>query len=215
MLDSVIQYFINLPLWELLAVVTSLLYVFFAARESILCWPMALISTTIYTVIFYDVYLWMDSVLQIYYFAMAIFGWYWWSKKNENLLTNSTEKVGVTTQIVSWPLMKHIVAIAVLSIISALVGYFMDHYTPTSFPYIDAATTVFAVFATYLVTQKVIENWHYWFVIDAVSIYIYIEKGLTPTAFLFAVYVIFVVYGYISWRQKVDSVEQHRLATTA
>jgi nicotinamide mononucleotide transporter len=77
----------------------------------------------------------------------------------------------------------------------------MANFTPADFPYFDASTTVFAVFATYMVTKKVLENWLYWVVIDFLSIYIYIEKGLTPTAVLFALYVVLALYGYIKWQQ--------------
>ena len=68
--DTVLSYFTTLPLWELIAVFTALTYTILAAKGNIWCWPAALISTAIYTVIFYDVYLWMDSFLQVYYLGM-------------------------------------------------------------------------------------------------------------------------------------------------
>ena len=64
----------------------------------------------------------------------------------------------------------------------------------------DSATTVFAVFATYLVTQKVIENWLYFIVIDFVSIYLYLNKGLMLTSMLFILYVGMAIGGYFLWR---------------
>jgi len=192
LLDETIAYFANLPFWELTAVITALAYVILAAKENIWCWPAALISTAIYTVIFYDVYLWMESLLQVYYLAMAVFGWLSWRK--------GTQKN--TIEIQTWSLSFHAKSIALLLIISVAIGWLMDNFTPTSFPYIDAATTVFAVFTTYLVTQKVLENWLYWIVIDFVSIYLYLEKGLTPTAALFVVYVVIAGIGYYAWRKK-------------
>lgn len=86
--------------------------------------------------------------------------------------------------------------------VSYLVGWAMANYTPADFPYFDAATTVFAVFATFMVIKKVLENWLYWLVIDFVSIYIYLEKGLTPTAVLFGLYVILAAYGYYQWHKR-------------
>ncbi|TLU65281.1 nicotinamide mononucleotide transporter [Thalassotalea litorea] len=193
-MSGIIEYFSTLPLWELTAVLTALLYVILAAQLNIWCWPAAMISTLIYTAIFYDVYLWMDGLLQVYYFVMAIYGWYIWQKHPPG------NALGLT--IIRWRLSTHMIAIAALSVLSLALGWLMDTYTPTDFPYIDSATTVFAVFATYLVAQKVLENWLYWVVIDLVSIYIYIEKSLQPTAFLFAVYVVIAVYGYFHWRAK-------------
>lgn len=198
MLSEVYQYFISLPLLELLAVATALLYVVLAAKQNILCWPAALISTVLYTVIFYDVYLWMDSLLQIYYFVMAGYGWYCWQGSKRSATQSPTHS---STPILQWTLAQHVKWCISLVFISLGLGYLMANYTPTHFPYLDSLTTVFAVFATYLVTQKVLENWLYWIVIDFVSIYLYIEKSLTPTAFLFAIYVVIAFIGYLAWQR--------------
>ena len=180
----------------MIAVSTALAYVVLAAKENIWCWPAALISTTIYTVIFFDVYLWMESILQVYYLIMAVYGWLNWRKNNDK---------NTQVQIHCWSSQRHGQVITVLLLFSLSIGWLMDNYTPTSFPYIDSATTVFAVFATYLVTEKVLENWLYWVVIDLVSIYLYLEKDLQPTAMLFAVYVVIALTGYFSWRKKLTN----------
>ena len=194
-MNELVNYFATLPFLEWLAVIFSLAYVVLAAKGSILCWPAALASTLLYTAIFYEVYLWMDSLLQIYYMVMAFYGWYCWKSQQPN---NSNTGIIVTQQ----SFKTHLNAIVILSIVTAVLGFVMATYTPTHFPYIDAATTVFAVYATYLVTQKILENWLYWVVIDFVSIYVYIQKDLTPTAFLFAIYVVIAGWGYIQWRQR-------------
>ena len=195
------EYYIQLPFWELIAVITALAYVVFAARENIWCWPMAMLSTVIYTVVFYDVYLWSDSLLQVYYFGMAVYGWYCW----RNIAPSDPQSGFESHQkIQSWSIFIHVKAIGILTALAMLVGWLMDSYTPTSFPYLDALTTVFAVFATYLVTKKVLQNWLYWIAIDALSIYLYIEKDLLPTAVLFILYVIIAIYGYMKWQKAYD-----------
>lgn len=188
------QYLSQLPFWECLALITALAYVLLAAKENIWCWPAALLSTLIYTVIFYDVYLWMDSALQVYYIGMAIYGWFCWHK--------SSGADGQSLQIQSWPLVLHGKIIVLLTAVSLACGWLMANYTPADFPYIDSATTVFAIFTTYLVTKKVLENWLYWLAIDAASIYLYIEKGLTPTAVLFGLYVVIAAWGYWQWSSQ-------------
>lgn len=202
---EIVSYFTTLPALELLAVVTSLLYVILAAKGNIWCWPAAILSTVLYTVIFYDVYLWMDSALQLYYLVMALYGWFCWRRNAENkpnegtsLANNANSEILLYSQ---WSLQRHSIAIIALTLLSLVLGWLMATYTPTHFPYLDSATTVFAVFATYLLTQKVLENWLYFIVIDFVSIYLYIEKGLTPTAALFACYVVLASYGYWQWRK--------------
>jgi len=202
-LQNTLNYFAALPLWELLAVISALFYVVLAAKENSWCWPAALVSTVIYTVIFYDVYLWMDALLQVYYLAMAIFGWYCWRKispPSNNSADNNVHRS--TLEIQRWPLVFHAKIIILLTACSLAIGWLMDHYTPTDFPYLDSATTVFAIFATYLVTKKVLENWLYWIVIDFVSIYLYIEKDLQPTVVLFGLYVVIAIAGYVIWYGK-------------
>lgn len=196
--NDIIAYFTTLPLLELFAVVASLLYVVLAAKGNIWCWPAAILSTVVYTVIFYDVYLWMDSLLQLYYLLMAIYGWFCWRKSNKINSTNDTKALLYS----QWTLQRHSSIIMVLTVLSFALGWLMATYTPAHFPYLDSATTVFAVFATYLVTQKVLENWLYFIIIDIVSIYLYIEKSLTPTAALFGCYVILATYGYCQWRKQ-------------
>jgi len=194
-------YFSSLPLLELIAVISALVYVVLAAKGNVWCWPAALLSTVIYTVIFYDVYLWMDSALQVYYMVMAFYGWYCW--RNATFFgKDSSKQKKSTISIKKWQGSTHIKAILLLSILSVIIGKMMATYTPTHFPYFDAATTVFAIFATYLVTQKVLENWIYWIVIDFFSIYLYVQKELTPTAVLFVLYVGLAAYGYLQWQKE-------------
>ena len=191
---SVASYFQQLPWLELIAMLLSLAYVILAAKGSLWCWPAAFISTALYTYIFYDVLLLMDSALNAYYLFMAVYGYWQWSKQKNKQQNNSTE-----ITIVSWGLNWHIKACIGLAVIAAILGYVMANFTPADFPYLDTYTTVYAVFSTYLVTKKVLENWLYWIVIDLVSIYLYIEKGLVPTTVLFIIFVIVACYGYFKW----------------
>lgn len=193
-LNSVLAYFQQLPWLELIAMLLSLAYVIFAAKGSLWCWPAAFISTGLYTYIFYDVLLLMDSALHVYYLLMAIYGYWQWSKTVDSSHEGTSELT-----IVSWQLNWHIKVCLALALLALGLGYLMANFTPASFPYLDTFTTVYAVFATYLVTQKVLENWLYWIVIDIASIYLYIEKGLIPTTILFVIFVIVACYGYVKW----------------
>jgi nicotinamide mononucleotide transporter len=125
---------------------------------------------------------------------MAIYGYWQWSKN-----TNSQQDNSATLAIVSWSASLHLKACFALAILASALGYLMANYTTASFPYLDTFTTVYAVFATYLVAQKVLENWLYWIVINLVSIYLYIEKALVPTTVLFIIFVIVACYGYLKW----------------
>lgn len=196
LLASFVDYSASLPWLELIAMLLALAYVILAAVGSIWCWPAAFISTALYTVIFYDVLLLMDSALNVYYLVMAVYGFWVWQK---DASTNQNPN-NLALTIVSWQLSFHIKTCLFLTVVSVGLGYIMANYTPADFPYLDTFTTVFAVFATYLVTQKVLENWLYWVVIDAVSIYLYQAKDLMPTVVLFSLYTVIATFGYLKWQ---------------
>ena len=77
----------------------------------------------------------------------------------------------------------------------------MHSFTDAALPFIDAFVTWGAIIATYMVAKKLIENWIYWFVIDSISILLFISRGLIPTAFLFGIYIVIIFFGYKSWKK--------------
>ncbi|MGI2174270.1 nicotinamide riboside transporter PnuC [Shewanella ulleungensis] len=187
--------------WEAIAVMLALVYLILAMRTNIWCWSAAFLSTAIYTVLFWNVSLLMESVLNIYYMGMAVYGYWLWLHV-PSMQESPRHEVNTQLNITSWSLTTHGIVIAVTALVSIIVGYGMANYTSAAFPYIDAATTCFAVVTTYLVAKKVLENWLYWVVIDVVSIYLYFQKGLMLTSGLFILYVAMAVAGYMMWRKK-------------
>jgi len=181
--------------WEGVAVVLAIAYLLLAIREKVLCWLFAFISTAIYTVLFWDVSLLMDSALNVYYMLMAVYGWYSWTRGG----TNGDEQPHALA-IRSMSGRQHVFVIAGIAVLSLASGYLLSEYSSAAWPYIDSFTTWASVITTYLVARKYLENWLYWIVIDAVSVPLYIERGLNLTALLFAAYVVIAVAGYVSWR---------------
>ena len=178
---------------EIIAVVTALLYLVLAIRENIWCWPSALISTAIYVYVFFDARLYMESVLNIFYFATAIYGWYvWYFGRTEG------QELAVTR----WPTRIHAIVISLVIVVSIANGYLLQRYSNAAFPYIDSITTWAAIWATFLVARKVLENWWYWLVIDAVLVFIYWARDLQLTAMLFVLYLIMVPFGLVSWTRS-------------
>ncbi len=182
--------------WEGVAVILAALYLLLAMRKTILCWYAAFISSAIYAVIFWDVSLLMESALSIYYVAMAVFGWYEWKY-------GGGRHQGV--QIHRWNIRQHMLAIGAVLATSGISGYLLSENTSAVWPWLDSFTTWGAVLTTWMVARKVLENWIYWFVIDGISIFLYVDRGLYPTAILFVFYVIVVCFGYVAWRKSLDS----------
>jgi nicotinamide mononucleotide transporter len=178
--------------WEVAAVLLGLAYLLLAMFEHISCWYTAFISTAIYTFLFWDVNLLMDSALQVYYMAMAVYGWWQWRRPKDS---NTAE-----LEISQWTLQTHCVVISLLIVASLVSGYLLDNNTQAQWAYLDSFTTWGAIVTTYMVTKKVLENWLYWLVIDAVAAYLYFDKALYLTSLLFCLYLVIVVFGYFKWR---------------
>ena len=121
----------------------------------------------------------------------AVPSWWQWRLR-------SSDKNEVSIQV--WSLSRHgVVAISVCMLVS-ISGYLLEENTSAALPYLDSLTTWGAVITTYMVAHKVLENWLYWLLIDGVSIYLYIDRGLYFTALLFVVYIVIAVFGYFHWR---------------
>jgi nicotinamide mononucleotide transporter len=145
----------------------------------------------------------MESLLNVFYFGMAIYGWYVWRDgKAEDELAVSV-----------WPVQIHLYAISTIILFAATSGFLLARFTDAAYPYIDSATTFAAIWATFLVARKVLENWWYWLVIDVVSIFIYWSRGLEATAVLFIIYVVLIPIGLVAWTRSYR--QQHPAAVPA
>jgi nicotinamide mononucleotide transporter len=186
--------------WEFAAVLLAIAYLLLAVRENIWCWYCAFGSTAIYTVLFWDVSLLMESALNVYYMGMAVFGWRQWTRGQA---AEDGADTGVTIHSLSRN--QHLVIFVAIGNLSLISGYLLSQYSDAAWPYVDSFTTWASVITTWLVAKKYLENWLYWIVIDSVSIPLYLDRGLPLTALLFAGYVIIAITGYISWKNHLGS----------
>jgi len=177
---------------EIIAVIFSILYVILAAKENIWCWLCASISVSLYIYICYIAKLYLETGLQGFYFIMAVYGYWQWNRPKKRITINS------------WSLQRHLVISGIGIIASLLLGKFFEIYTDAALPIIDSLTTIFSLFATYMVTKKILENWIYWIIIDIVSVYLYFSRDLQLTAGLFVAYTIIAVFGYLSWKKQLN-----------
>lgn len=181
--------------WETTAVVLGVAYIVLAMRQSQWCWYAAFGSTAIFSWLFFDVSLLMESALNVYYLAMAVYGWMSW--RGEKGSENEQGKSTLTVQ--RWSLSNHVIAIGSVLLVSAASGFLLSENTSAVMPYLDSFTTWGAVLTTWMVTRKVLENWLYWVIIDALAIYLYIDRELYLTALLMMVYVVLAMAGYFMW----------------
>lgn len=178
--------------WEVFAAVLGIGYVVLAARESQWCWPLAFISTLIYTILFWDGQLPMQALLNIYYMAMAIYGYMLWRK--HGLLEDDLP-------ISSWSFIEQLQLILVGTFLTYAVGLYLTQSATSQSPYLDAGVTVFSVLNTWLMAKKVLQNWLYWIVINSAAIVLYAQNGYYATIVMFSIYLILAVVGFISWQK--------------
>jgi nicotinamide mononucleotide transporter len=190
LLQIITQLNFNWSVIESIAVFFSILYVVLAVKENIWCWGAAAISVILYIYICYSAQLYAETGLQFFYLLMAIYGYFQWNKNDSNL------------KIQQWTTTKHLLILLLGSLLTFLMGFYFSIYTNAAMPLVDSFTTVFSVFATFMVTKKILGNWLYWIVIDGVSVYLYFSRGLQLTSLLFVVYTIIAIFGYLSWLKR-------------
>jgi len=205
-LETLYQQALTFSPWELVAVVLAIAYLVLAVKENIACWYAAFVSTLIFLAIFWEVNLYMESGLQVYYLGMAMYGWYQWQQPGPSLQSGPELKekadpllTGSSLPITTWSIQQHCLTLGLILALSIGSGVLLEATTDARLPFLDSLTTWGAVVTTYMVTKKVLENWIYWFFIDGLSIYLYLDRELYLTALLFGVYIVIIFFGYYSW----------------
>lgn len=177
-------------LMEIFAVLFAIIYLLLAVKQDVRCWYAAILSSSLYFFIMLSAKLYMEAYLQIFYILMAVYGWLQWNKVN----VNETKFIVRT-----WSIKQHVIVISMILMFAYISGSLLNIYTKAALPFIDAFTTWGAIVATYMVAKKLLENWIYWFVIDSISILLFLSRELYLTSILFFVYLIIIYFGYRSW----------------
>ena len=125
-------------LLETIGVITGILCVYLAAKNNIWNWPIAIVSVGIYIVIFLEAKLYADTGLQVYFLAMNVYGWWFWSRKPADAPKVSVKRISKTEILLS------LLGIAVFT---ALIGFFLYHKTEASFPFVDSFCTACSLVA--------------------------------------------------------------------
>jgi len=150
-----------------------------------------------YIYVFFVAKLYADMSLQFYYVIISIYGWIIWSKgsskhKDELPVTHLSRKL-------------FLVLFGVSMLIYVFISCVLVNFTDGSVPYWDAFTTALSIVATWMLARKILEQWLVWVVVNAVSLGLYLYKGLYPTSILFFFYTVLALYGYFQWKKDMHS----------
>lgn len=180
-------------LLELSGVISGILCVYLAAKNNIWSWPLAIISVSIYTFIFFEEKLYADAGLQIYFLFTNIYGWYFWSKKSSSSIKTP---INLATKKILW------ISTASIVIFTFLLGTFLIKSTDASLPYIDSFCTACSLVAQFFLARKIIETWLIWIFVDIIYVGVYLMKDLHLTAGMYALYIVIAAMGYLTWKRE-------------
>lgn len=180
---------------QIIGAVLGLIYLYLEYKVNIWLWIVGVVMPVVHGVLYYEAGLYADAAINIYYVLAGLYGLVCWlrhSQKNSNAVPHSVLKAPRRTI----PLL--VVAYAVLHIV---IYWLLVTFTNSTVPVCDSFTTALSIVALWMLSRKYTEQWLVWFVVDAVTVGLYIYKGIPITAGLYALYTLLAVIGYMKWRK--------------
>jgi nicotinamide mononucleotide transporter len=196
--------FIVLEIWgypmslvEIFGTLTGLITVWLAAKNNIITWPFGLVNVSTFFIIFWQVNLYADMFLQIYFFIMSVYGWIFWHRQKDII-----KKISIISnpQRVYSVMLMTVTTIVLGYIISVIHIWLPQIFTkPAAYPFFDAYTTVLSVVATIWMARRIIESWVLWILVDIVAIALYFLKGIKLVSVEYIIFLLMSIYGLLSW----------------
>lgn len=189
---------------ELIGTITGFLAVYLATKNNMITWVVGMINILCFSILFYQIHLYGDLILQVFYLVMNIYGWIRWSNVANPLQisdNNIKEKILIVVGIIS---------------LGFLSGYVFNNLHiwfpriikhPASYAYIDGLIMVGSMTATFLTTKRKIFNWILWLVLDTISVYIFIKKQVPLMAVEYFLFDILALYGWMNWRKQINNIQ--------
>lgn len=185
---------------EITGVAVGLIYLWLEYRASIYLWIASIIMPAIYLFVYYDAGLYADTAINIYYLAIAIYGWAAWKwgfsfcRKGKNHTGEELQISHISTR--GWIAMAGLYIVAQIAISAMLI-----HLTDSDVPYLNGLNSALSIVGMFMLARKYIEQWWVWFVVDILSAGLYLYKDLYFTAVLYALYAVIAIFGYMKWKQ--------------
>jgi nicotinamide mononucleotide transporter len=179
---------------ELVAFVLAVAMVVFNIRVNPLGWPLAIVSSLLYFGLFWNSRLYGDASLQIFFAAVAAWGWWQWLRGT--LADGSALRVRELGPRGRW------ITCAAMAAAWPATGLFLKRFTDTDVPWWDAFPTAGSVVGQWLLGRQYVENWPTWVIVNVVSIGLFAYKGLWLTVLLYAVFVVMSFAGWRAWRRR-------------
>ena len=182
---------------ELAGFITTALGIWFTTKRLLICWPVILAANVLYLAVFYHARLLSDALLQLFFIAFTLYGWWnWWRGVHQD----------GEVRVVPLPLSSFLLAVAAGIAGTFFVGAITMRLN-AALPYSDAALMSFSLVGSWWQARKHIANWWLWIVVDLLYIGEYIYKHLWVTSILYAVLVVLAILGLRDWRRAARSAQ--------
>jgi nicotinamide mononucleotide transporter len=184
---------------ELIGTLFGFISVYFASKANILTWSTGIINELFLFILFFQVQLYADMFLQLYFFIVTLYGWRNW-KINKTLKSISSIDFDSRVKIS-----------AVIIVFGFMLGYtfskihlFIPAFfkTPSSYPYTDSFVMVLSIAATILLARKKVETWYLWILVDLICVFLFLKKGIGFLAFEYFLFMGLATYGLLNWKKQ-------------
>lgn len=180
---------------EWIAVACGILNVGLIIRRSIWNYPFGFVMVVLYFFIFWELRLYSEALLQVYFFAVQVYGVHVW--------LNGRAPDG---RIILAPLGTRMFGLylGATAVVWLSVAGLMATYTDSSAPYWDSAVAALSITAQFLLSRRHIQSWYLWIAVDVLAIGLFYTRGLEPTAALYVVFLGLAITGLIQWNRAAN-----------
>jgi nicotinamide mononucleotide transporter len=207
---------------EVFGALAGVIYVFLEIRQNIWLWPVGIVTSAVYIIVFFTSKFYADMSLQVYYLVISCAGWYWWVRgtghwargtghegekgrvgegANGRPRDEGTERLCVTRL----KLKTGIILSIIFIILYFLLWLVLSHLTDSPVPEWDSFITSLSIIATWMLARKIYEHWFLWIAVNVASSVIFMTRGLYPTVILYLVYLAMSFVGLKVWRGSLNN----------
>jgi nicotinamide mononucleotide transporter len=197
---------------EFFGTLAGAIAVFLSAKGNVWSWPIGIINVVLFFFLFYQVQLYPDMFLQVFFFVTNLMGWWRWKnpRKEEE---NKKRELKISRMPFNYWLLFSMIGLAGTIVFGAFAKslslFFPVLFSkPSAFPYADSFVTVMSIVATYLMVQKKVECWLIWILVDAVACYLYFSKSIKFVGLEYLVFCFIAAFGFWQWRREYQSYSQ-------
>lgn len=178
---------------EIFGAIAGIIYVFLEIRQNIWLWPVGIITSAVYIMVFFASKFYADMSLQLYYLVISCAGWYWWVTGGQRDVKLKVTRLNLKTGIV---------LALVFVMLYFLLWFILSRLTDSPVPEWDSFITSLSIVATWMLARKIYEHWFLWIVVNSASSVIFLTRGLYPTVILYMVYLLMSFAGLKVWKRS-------------